>query len=213
MSTEHGLNPNSLPVTIWGTDARGIRFNEEVKTVRIALRAVELDSAHAIAIGDVIGLRYLDREARFRATESVILRQDTYRVTLESLDDVCLWEAELTLATQAPDAKDNRRASERYDVLGQAMIFQLTGESGIMRPFKLTAIGAHGCYIESRTPLPVGSDVSLRLTLSNSMVHAVGVVRSTDPGVGMGIEIQRFEPVEDKLRFAQWLLEAQAAAG
>jgi hypothetical protein len=111
MSTEHGLNPNSLPVTIWGTDARGIRFNEEVKTVRIALRAVELDSAHAIAIGDVIGLRYLDREARFRATESVILRQDTYRVTLESLDDVCLWEAELTLATQAPDAKDNRRAS------------------------------------------------------------------------------------------------------
>jgi hypothetical protein len=45
------------------------------------------------------------------------------------------------------------------------------------------------------------------------MVHAVGIVRSTDPGVGMGIEIQRFEPVEDKLRFAQWLLEAQAAAG
>jgi hypothetical protein len=213
MATEHSFNPNSLPVTIWGTDAHGNRFTEELKTVRIALRAVELESAHAIAVGEVIGLRYREQESRFKAIESVILRQDTYRLTLADLDGRCLWEAELPLAAGAPTTADERRRSERYDVLGQAMIFQLTGASGIMRPFKLTAIGARGCYIESRTPLPVGTDVSLRLTLSNSMVNATGIVRSSDPGVGMGVEIQRFEPPEDKLRFAQWLIEAQAAAG
>jgi hypothetical protein len=212
MATEHGFNLNFLPVTIWGTDALGVRFNEEVRTSRIALRATEVETSHAIPVGAVIGLRYQDRETTFTAVESVILRQDMYRVTLQNLDGPCLWETELLiLEPEATNAE--RRRSGRFGVLGQAMVFQLTGASGVMRPFKLTEITAHGCYIESRTPLPPSAEVSLRLTLSNVTVDAHGAVRTSHPSVGMGVEIQRFETEGDRARFGQWLIEAQAAAG
>jgi hypothetical protein len=211
MATEHGFNLNLLPVTIWGTDARGVRFNEEVRTSRIALRAAEIETSYAIPIGAEIGLRYQDRETTFAVVDSVILRQDTYRVTLQNLDGPCLWETELMILAPA-ETKAERRRSGRFGVLGQAMVFQLTGASGVMRPFKLTEITTHGCYIESRTPLPVGTEASLRLTLSNSTADAHGTVRTSHPGVGMGIEIQRFETPDDKARFAVWLIEAEAAS-
>jgi hypothetical protein len=212
MATEHGFNLNFLPVTIWGTDARGTRFNEEIRTSRIALRAAEIETSHAIPVGAIVGLRYQDRETSFTAVESVILRQDMYRVTLQNLDGPCLWETELLILS--PEAtKAERRRSGRFGVLGQAMVFQLTGASGIMRPFKLTEITAHGCYIESRTPLPPSAEVSLRLTLSNATLDAHGIVRTAHAGVGMGIEIQRFETTEDEARWAKWLVEAEAASG
>jgi hypothetical protein len=212
MATEHGFNLNFLPVTIWGTDARGIRFNEEVRTSRIALRAAEIETSHAIPVGAVIGLRYQDRESTFTATDSVILRQDMYRVTLQNLDGPCLWETEL-LILEPEATKAERRRSGRFGVLGQAMVFQLTGASGIMRPFKMTEITTHGCYIESRTPLAGDTEISMNLTLSNSTVSAHGTVRTSHPGVGMGVEIQRFETPDDQARFARWVLEAEAASG
>jgi len=51
-----------------------------------------------------------------------------------------------------------------------------------------TDIGGRGCYIETLLPLPMGTVINVTFWLDSEKVHASAVVRTSDPGVGMGLE-------------------------
>jgi hypothetical protein len=64
-----------------------------------------------------------------------------------------------------------------------------------------TDISLHGCYIETPAPFAVGTYISLKLEVDGLRVEAAGEVRTSFPGVGMGIFFTRMsEPDRARLR-------------
>jgi hypothetical protein len=52
---------------------------------------------------------------------------------------------------------------------------------------KLADISYTGCYIETPTPLPSGTETTLRLTVNGTMIETPAEVRTTHTTVGMGM--------------------------
>lgn len=49
-------------------------------------------------------------------------------------------------------------------------------------------ISGRGCYIESQAPLPFGTPLTVIFWIDSEKIITPAVVRTSDPGVGMGIE-------------------------
>ncbi|MGA8150509.1 MAG: PilZ domain-containing protein [Terriglobales bacterium] len=55
-------------------------------------------------------------------------------------------------------------------------------------PCKLTDLSSGGCYVETESPFPEGSGITLCLKAEDLEAEAIGKVRVMHPGFGMGIE-------------------------
>jgi hypothetical protein len=51
-----------------------------------------------------------------------------------------------------------------------------------------TDIGGRGCYVETLIPLATGTKTLITFWMDTEKVKTSGIVRASDPGVGMGIE-------------------------
>jgi hypothetical protein len=56
-----------------------------------------------------------------------------------------------------------------------------------------TDIGGRGCYVESLVPLSICSEVIVSFWIDSEKIKTNGIVRASDPGVGMGIEFTALE--------------------
>jgi PilZ domain len=65
-------------------------------------------------------------------------------------------------------------------------------------------LSLNGCYLDSMNPYPVGTLVQLRLNKEEKTFAAVAGVRSSHPGMGMGLAFQELPP-EQMLLIADWL--------
>jgi hypothetical protein len=64
-----------------------------------------------------------------------------------------------------------------------------------------TDIGGRGCYVESLVPLPIGSELMVTFWVDSEKFTTKGVIRASDPGVGMGIEFTELPgQVQQKLQ-------------
>lgn len=64
----------------------------------------------------------------------------------------------------------------------------------------VSEIGAGGCYIETSQPLPFGTDVQLRLTISDAVLEVGARIVWTTPQIGMGAHFEAVSPkAEDQL--------------
>ncbi len=63
-----------------------------------------------------------------------------------------------------------------------------------------TDISGNGCYVETVMPLPIGTALRVDLWIEQERLTPSAVVRTRDPGVGMGIEFTGL-PEESKKRF------------
>jgi hypothetical protein len=57
-----------------------------------------------------------------------------------------------------------------------------------------TDISGNGCYIESILPLPVGTNLNVEFWIDEERIKTNAIVRTCDPGVGMGIEFFGLTP-------------------
>lgn len=58
----------------------------------------------------------------------------------------------------------------------------------------VTDISLDGCYIEMLTPLPSGTFIHASIVLDESQITAMGIVRYSQTGLGMGIEFMAMSP-------------------
>ena len=74
-------------------------------------------------------------------------------------------------------------------------------------------VSAGGCYVETILPLPRGTELSLVIWLESNKLLTNGIVRTSDPGVGMGIEFLDMKPEETARleRFLQSQLRSDEA--
>ena len=95
--------------------------------------------------------------------------------------------------------RPDQRRTPRYKCKGSARIHESDKEVSTWATF--TDISLHGCYIETPAPFAVGTYISLKLEVDGLRVEAAGEVRTSFPGVGMGVFFNRMsEPDRERLR-------------
>ncbi|MGA7218791.1 MAG: PilZ domain-containing protein [Candidatus Sulfotelmatobacter sp.] len=93
--------------------------------------------------------------------------------------------APATIVANPANVKKEKRGSSRYKCKGSA---HLRGGGGTGSTWATLAdISLNGCYIETSAHYRVGDILGLKLEANSLQVEAVGEVRATYPGLGMGI--------------------------
>lgn len=180
-----------IPVRLWGIDAEGKPFNENLSTTDISLTGAKLAGVKAkLRHGDIVGMQSATGKTRFRVTWAG--DPDTPLAGQISVCCVepgkCIWDPKLFRPTEAPVAGESigsRRKAVRYVCPGGAEV-TLT-RSGMALWCKLADISYTGCYIETSSPLLPGTEVLLKLTVDGETIEGRGQVRTSHMTVGMGI--------------------------
>ncbi|MFZ5876809.1 MAG: PilZ domain-containing protein [Nitrospirota bacterium] len=82
-----------------------------------------------------------------------------------------------------------RRGDSRLPVLTDAKIDRLT-------VVRVTDVSARGAFVETLTPYPVGTVVTVSLRLGAEPIETAARIAFSDPGVGMGVEFIRLSTAE-----------------
>jgi hypothetical protein len=100
---------------------------------------------------------------------------------------------------------DNRRRFQRHKI---SFPLEFRDER-VNMPMRVNAtdISGNGCYVETVMPLPVSTSLRVDFWIDQEHVSGTAIVRTRDPGVGMGVEFtglkqdskQRFQAHLDKL--------------
>lgn len=190
----------TIPVRLWGIDANGKPFNEEVETTDVSLLGAKLGGLRSqLKAGEIVGMQSPTGKARFRVTS--VGEADSEEAGTVSVACVepgkCIWEAKLFDAPPEPtpllEPIGSRRKSVRYLCQGGAEV--TSKDVAAAQWCKLADISYSGCYLETPAPLPPGMEVYLTLSTGGMVIHCEGTVRTSHTTVGMGI---KFEDMQDK---------------
>lgn len=108
------------------------------------------------------------------------------------------------LPIQTSTVEAERRNAIRYQLTVSAEVVEL--KSGTRFSTRTTDLGPGGCFVDTLMPLPVGSDVSVRLHKDNVSFEATGTVTFSQAGLGMGLAFAEMSP-EKQSAFDAWLAE------
>ena len=192
-----------VPVQIWGMSPSGDPFIQQAHTVDVgAVGACIEGLIHELVLGQVIGLEYGNRRARFKV---IWVGQkntpDAGKAELRPLDRAeDFWGLRSGVAAQQ-SARDDRRATARRTCKSSCSIRQ--SETRFPLGAAVTDISLSGCYVELMSTLPVGTTVKMVIQVAGMTVNCGATVRTSHPGVGMGLEFEQLsEPDRGALEAA-----------
>lgn len=179
-------------------DADGRPFFQNANASKISSEGAQVSGiAHPLKAGDIIGLQYGEKKARFKVIwviDAGIARKIEAGVQLlpnqrSPWQDLAVWEKK-----EVEPSGKNKRRFQRHKVLFPIEIsFEDTRRSQMNT--HATDIGGRGCYVESLIPLPLGTKVNIKFWMDEEKVQTSGVVRASDPGVGMGLEFTALDNI------------------
>jgi PilZ domain-containing protein len=193
-----------LRVRVWGMGGNNQPFFQNAVAQNISSTgACIYGIEHELKVGDVIGVQYETRKARCKViwiVDAGGLKKAQIGVQLV-VDQEAPWLAMLTPEQLTPATSqdpDNRRRFARHKV---SFPLELRDER-VNTPMRVNAtdISGSGCYVETIMPLPVGTSLRVDIWVDREHVTASAIVRTRDPGVGMGIEFVGMDE-ETKQRF------------
>jgi hypothetical protein len=194
-----------LKVRVWGMGSNNQPFFQNASAQNISatgacIYGIEVD----LKVGDVIGVQYETRKARCKVVwvvDAGALKKTQVGVQLVA-DQDCPWMAALPIDMKTEErtqqAGDNRRHFTRHKI---SYPLELRDER-VNTPLRVNAtdISGNGCYVETVMPLPVATALRVDLWIEEERLTSSAVVRTRDPGVGMGIEFTGMTD-ESKKRF------------
>jgi hypothetical protein len=181
-----------LTVRVWGMDADNHPFFQSATAQNVsATGACIYGIEHELRVGDVIGVQYQSKKARCKVVWVVDaggLKKTQVGVQLVA-GQVCPWTTQLSLDVQSnmpAPRHDNRRRFDRHRI---SFPLELRDER-VNTPMRVSAtdISGNGCYVETVMPLPVTTTLKIDFWIEEEHISASAVVRTRDPGVGMGVE-------------------------
>lgn len=207
-----------LPVRVFGMDSNGKPFNQHVRARNISLSGACVSGVvAALKPSDVIGIELEQKKARCRVIWVVdaggIQKNQLGLQLLEGQE--CPWREALDKQLAQPGAAAaaanpvNRRRRPRHRI---TFALELRDErNNIPMRVNATDISGNGCYIETIMPIPVGTNLKVEFFIEDERITSTAIVRTCDPGVGMGIEFMSLSPdLQDRF---QRLLEKLDPAG
>lgn len=185
-----------LSVRVWGMSASGQTFNQHARARNISgSGALFSGLEHELKVGDVVGVQYNDRKSRCKVVwvmDTGPLEKVQAGVQIVAGQD-CPWQGELSPEQLAPPLEpNNRRRFARHRIS-----FPLEArDERVKTPMRVNAtdISGNGCYVETILPLPVGTTLRVDFWMDTEKISTSAVVRTSDPGVGMGVEFIGMTP-------------------
>jgi PilZ domain len=187
-----------LLIRVFGLGADDRPFSQQAHTRNISDRGARLSGLERpLRLGSVIGVQFGDRKARCRVAWTVNsgLAQKIEAGVEIMGGQPCPWQKEIgtqrATATAAvirtkPVAKDKRKFPRRR--LSIEIEIRDGQSVGTHLNMQTADIAGGGCYIETLRPLPLRRTLSLTFWLNSERVQTTAIVRTSDGGVGMGIE-------------------------
>lgn len=173
---------------VWGIGADGHAFFQQAQALNISTGGALLCGIeHELKVGEEIGLQHADRKARCQvvwAINTASLQKIKAGVKLLS-GTPCPW-IELLGSSTPPSTPENVRKWIRHKI---SLVIELHVH-GLLAPLRVRAtdISGNGCYAEALSNIRVGTSLNAILWLASDKMMTRSVVRTSDPGVGMGIE-------------------------
>src|ERR1700758_4517427 len=188
--------PADLSVRVWGMAASGQTFSQHVRARNISSSGALFSGLeHELKVGDVIGVQYGDRKSRCKVVwvmDGGPLQKMQAGVEIVA-DQDCPWKNELAPEQIAPSPEpNNRRRYARHRIS-----FPLEArDERVKTPMRVNAtdISGSGCYVETILPLPVGTTLKVDFWVDTDKTTTSAVVRTSDLGVGMGVEFIGLPP-------------------
>lgn len=178
-------------VRLWGMDANGKAFFQNAYARNLTKESGLLAAIESqLKVGDIIGVQYGERKARFKITAvsdaGLPMRTDVHVEILPGQD--APWKDSIPqVSAEAAPSPKNKRRFVRHKIRFPIELRDERG-AGTHMHTNATDISGRGCYVEMLIPFPLGTPVSITFWVESEKVVATGIVRASDPGVGMGIE-------------------------
>jgi hypothetical protein len=193
-------------VRVWGM-ADGHAFFQNAYARKLSSAGALLaDIEHPLHPDDVVGVQYGDKKARFRVlqvSESTLPQRIHAQVQLME-GQHCPWEQHLSPGQKTIAASGhNKRQFPRYKTHFPLELRANRTGGGPMQT-NSADISGRGCYVETLVPLPLGTNLNIVLWIESDKISTTGIVRSSDPGVGMGIEFTGLD-LQTKERLQEFL--------
>jgi hypothetical protein len=181
----------NLQVRIWGMAANGRTFSQYVRARNISISGALFSGLeNELKVGDVIGVQYAERKSRCKVIwvmDAGPIQKIEAGVQIVT-DQDCPWKNELApeQLVAAPIAPNNRRRFARHRI---SFPLELRDER-VKTPMRVNAtdVSGNGCYVETILPLAVGTTLRVEFWMAEEKVSTSAMVRTSDPGVGNGIE-------------------------
>jgi PilZ domain len=185
-----------LSVRVWGMAASGQTFNQHVQARNISSSGALFSGLeHQLKVGDIVGVQYENQKTRckviwvmdtgpvhkFQAGVQIVTGQD------------CPWKDHLTPDQLTPQPDPNNRRRFARHRISFPLEFR---DERVHTPMRVNAtdISGNGCYVETILPLAIGITLRVDFWVENDKISTSAVVRTSDPGVGMGIEFIGLTP-------------------
>jgi PilZ domain len=190
-------------VRVWGMDADGRPFFQNANATNISLEGATFTRiSHPLKAGDVIGVQFGERKARFKVVwviDGGVARQIEAGVQILP-GQQSPWEEAIKTHKAAVSPSKNKRRYIRHKVWFPLEIGFEDSRRTHMQT-NATDIGGRGCYVETLLPLPLGTKVKITFWMDSEKIQTSGVVRASDGGVGMGIEFSQLDDhVQERLQ-------------
>lgn len=194
-----------LKVRVWGMGGNNQPFFQNAFAQNISATGACIYGIDAeLKVGDVIGVQYEGKKARCKVVwvvDAGALKKTQVGVQLV-LDQDCPWTAalptDMKVEERTAPRHDNRRKFLRHKI---SFPLELRDER-VNTPLRVNAtdISGNGCYVETVMPLTIATNLRVDLWIGDEHLSPSAIVRTRDPGVGMGIEFTGL-PEETKKRF------------
>src|SRR6266566_1109728 len=186
-----------LKVRVWGMGGNNQPFFQNATAQNVSATGACLYGIEAeLKVGDVIGVQYETRKARCKVVwvvDAGALKTTQVGVELVA-EQECPWAAvlpkDMKIEERTLQRQDNRRRFARLKI---SFPLELRDER-VNTPMRVNAtdISGNGCYVETVMPLAVATALRVDLWIDEEHLAHSAVVRTRDPGVGMGIEFTGF---------------------
>jgi PilZ domain len=194
-----------LKVRVWGMGANNQPFFQNAMAQNVSATGACLYGIEPeLKVGDVIGVQYETRKARCKVVwvvDAGALKKTQVGVQLV-VDQDCPWAGVLPHDMQ-PDERTTQRQDNRRKFARHKIGFPLElRDERVNTPLRVNAtdISGNGCYVETVMPLNVGTSLRVDFWIEEEHLSPSAIVRTRDPGVGMGIEFTGL-PEDTKKRF------------
>jgi hypothetical protein len=195
---ENGV-ANQIMVRVWGIDADGRPFFQNTNAGNLSGESALVSGiSHPLKPGDVVGIQFDFKKARFSivsVTDAGVPRKINVIVQLLP-GQRSPWQ-ELVPTEDKPQfiaTASNKRRFVRHKVLFPIEISFEDARRSHMQT-SATDIGGRGCYVETLLPLSLGTKVIITFWMDSEKIRTTGMVKASDPGVGMGIEFTALDNI------------------
>ena len=217
----------SLEVKVWGVDVYGRPFVQHARTVNASSVGARLIGIDCVREGEVISLQHQDRRSRCRVVWvghdaakarqigicSVESGKTLFGASLKPLSAKAavpppsIFAGKPAGATRPhtarsvmPEAQGTRRSQQRFHCTGGVELRRNEGAPPVFG--NLSDISLTGCYVETVSSLPAGTEVLFMIRVRDNVLRGRAQVKASHHAVGVGLIFTEVNPEDlPKLEF------------